>query len=119
MRVDRESAAKLGVACGVERAAFASLAKSELFELNDRNNRKTIVELGNIDILGPESSHAIGGRRRISCAEMDQAFRAQNMLVGMPFANAEQIGRPRLAIARALGGGHDKRTRGIRYQTAV
>ena len=44
----------------------------------------------------------------IGGAKVHQAFRAQDVLVRVALADAEQVGRLRLAIARALGGRDDE-----------
>ena len=68
--VDRQFAAKLDTSALDETPAFALGAKAEVLELDDHDRGKTVVELGDIDILGLQPRHIIGARPATFAAEV-------------------------------------------------
>ena len=87
----------------VELPALACFAKTEFFEFENRHDGKTIIELRDIDVVRPESCHAISILPGFGDAEPHQALGAHYVLMGMPFAYAQQVHRRlrQVACARA------------------
>src|SRR5688572_11708067 len=81
--VDGQLAVEGGVACRKKRAALASLAKAELFQLDDRHDGKAVVELRYVDVLRRDARRAECGTARFHGAEPGQALRAHQVLVRM------------------------------------
>ena len=92
VRIDGQLAANVCVPVGIELAASSLGAKTELLQLDYRYNREAVVELGYIDVFGPKASHPISGVARLFRTEIHQTFGADDVFMGVAFADAEQVG---------------------------
>ena len=102
-----------------ESAAFALGAKAQVFELDQHRWRETVVELGEVHVLGSQAGHGIGALARLFRRGSGQIVRRADVLVAMSLADAEQVDRAPGQVAGALGAGHDHGRAAIGDQRAI
>src|SRR5579872_6211677 len=103
----------------VERLAF--LAEPVAFEPVDHRGREAVVDLRDIDVLGGEAGALPGQLRRAGAAfhVAGEAADAAGDLEVQPLAIAGEVGRGRLEVAGALGGGQHDGDRALYRNVAI
>ncbi len=112
--IDRNAATQVDAARGDERARLSLLAEPPVLQLEQHGDRETVVDLGDVDVVGAEARPAVqrpgdrpggqfGERLPHQGRELDAGLGAGNSALG---DGTDEDGRPP-AVARPRGAGHD------------
>ena len=104
-----------------ERPALAFLAEAQKLELVDHREGEAVVDLGDVDVLGPDARHVVGARCRLGEAELQQvgALGDRGRRFGMALGHAHHRDQRLLEVARAVGGADDDGGAAVALQAAV